>query len=267
MVLYFSGISLLTLTAVQSYHGYILFTWLYGICLGGFSYSLKMLTLEHIRARHFTKAWSFVEGAKSIPLLIGIPITGYINQSYPKYGYYFSFIFTIVGANLMFLVGTKKTQNTEEASVVLKTSNQNLSKCNFEPTSDCVCPLMQYNIYLSDEPSLNYYNCNTNHHYERILTKYKNFENFYVRQPWQESDHYHLPKSLSYVANIGYKAHPRRYSVHQNDEHLRYDIAAKNILRRSKSIPLELARRDRYGSNRRLAVKDVQVIEQITTSV
>lgn len=92
-----SGISLLALTVVQGYHGYVLFVWLYGICLGGYNYALKMFTLERIKGRHFTKAWSFIQGAKAIPVLVGIPITGYINQTYPKAGYYFSFVTTIIG--------------------------------------------------------------------------------------------------------------------------------------------------------------------------
>lgn len=91
------GISLLALSAVQGYHGYVLFVWLYGISLGGFTYSLKMFALERLRNKHFTKAWSFIQGAKSIPVLLGIPITGYINQSYPKAGYYFSFCTALIG--------------------------------------------------------------------------------------------------------------------------------------------------------------------------
>lgn len=97
----FLGISLLALSAVQGYHGYVLFVWMYGICLGGFTYSLKMFTLERIKARHFTKAWSFIQGAKSIPVIVGIPITGYINLIYPKAGYYFSFVTTIIGKNII----------------------------------------------------------------------------------------------------------------------------------------------------------------------
>lgn len=93
----FLGVSLLALSAVQGYHGYVLFVWLYGTCLGGYSYSLKMFALERIRGKHFTKAWSFIQGAKSLPVLLGIPITGYINQTYPKAGYYFSFVTTIIG--------------------------------------------------------------------------------------------------------------------------------------------------------------------------
>ncbi|XP_065158955.1 monocarboxylate transporter 2-like isoform X2 [Atheta coriaria] len=108
-----TGFSLLAMSAVQGYHGYVLFVWMYGVFLGGYTYALKMFTLERIKARHYTKAWSFVQGACSLPVLIGIPITGYVNQCYPKAGYYYCFLMTVVGASLLFLVGTKKdpTQN------------------------------------------------------------------------------------------------------------------------------------------------------------
>lgn len=70
------GVSLLALSTVQGYHGYVLFIWLYGVCLGGFLYSLKMFTLERVKARYFTRAWGFVQGAEAIPVLLGVPITG-----------------------------------------------------------------------------------------------------------------------------------------------------------------------------------------------
>lgn len=72
----FSGLSLLALSTVQGYHGYVLFVWLYGVCLGGFFYSLKVFTMESVRSRYFGRAWGFVQGAEAIPVLIGIPITG-----------------------------------------------------------------------------------------------------------------------------------------------------------------------------------------------
>lgn len=100
IIFFLLGISLLALSAVQGYHGYVLFVWLYGVCLGGFTYSLKMFTLERIKARHFTKAWSFIQSAKSVPIVIGIPFIGYINHIHPKAGYYFSFVTTIIGKSL-----------------------------------------------------------------------------------------------------------------------------------------------------------------------
>ena len=71
-----AGVSLLALSAVQGYHGYVLFVWLYGVCLGGFLYSLKMFTMERVKSRYFTRAWGFVQGAEAIPVLVGVPITG-----------------------------------------------------------------------------------------------------------------------------------------------------------------------------------------------
>lgn len=102
-----------------------------------------MFTLERIRARHYTKAWSFIQGAKSIPVLIGIPITGYINQNYPKAGYYFSFATTILGASLMFLVGAKKDHNQSDCNSIIQ--NCSINNYAIRNLNDCICPGGPYN--------------------------------------------------------------------------------------------------------------------------
>lgn len=104
------GISMLALSSVEGYHGYVLFAWMYGLCLGGFLYSMKMLTMERIRGRHFTKVWGFVQGAEAIPVIVGVPVTGYINQQAPRAGFYFSTAATLAGAFLLFFVGYSKRE-------------------------------------------------------------------------------------------------------------------------------------------------------------
>lgn len=275
---YFSGISLLALSAVQGYHGYVLFVWLYGICLGGYSYSLKMFTLERIRARHYTKAWSFIQGATSIPVLIGIPITGYINQTYPKAGYYFSFLTTIIGASLMFLVGTKKDQTVVQNNCAPIVQNCNMNNYNISSLNECICPGGPYNpIFSHDMNPYNMYRPTTNH-YERVCPTYEPFErsNFHRHSYRHKMDHpppQYLPKSLSYAANIEYSAHPNYKHVH-HDDFSRYNHVvhssvnnSRNNLRHSRSVPEGLARYDYYGSYKRPIIRNVQVIEQITTSV
>ncbi|XP_018574164.1 monocarboxylate transporter 2-like [Anoplophora glabripennis] len=263
------GISLLALSAVQGYHGYVLFVWLYGICLGGFTYSLKMFTLERVKGRHFTKAWSFVQGAKSLPVLLGIPITGYINQTYPKAGYYFSFVTTIIGASLMFLVGTRKDHNPMINS---NANNCNLNSCTIANLNlnDCVCPLGPYNpVYTPELPPYTFYRQGSNH-YERIFTNYSdhfdksNLHRHSYRHKMEHSPHC-LPKSLSYAANIDRPPyqHPKGMC---NQDYIRYTLprSKRGVLRPSKSVPEGLARWDYC---RRPIVRNIQVIEQITTSV
>lgn len=104
------GISMLALSSVEGYHGYVLFAWMYGLCLGGFLYSIKMLTMERVRGRHFTKVWGFVQGAEAIPVMVGVPVTGYINQQLPRAGFYFSTAATLAGALLLFFVGYSKRE-------------------------------------------------------------------------------------------------------------------------------------------------------------
>jgi len=101
-----TGASLLTLTAVEGYYGYLLFVLLYGFFLGGYHYILKIYTYECIRAKHFPRAWSFVQGSKCVPIMLGIPVTGLINQesNNPKAGYYFAFTTVCLGAIALFFI-------------------------------------------------------------------------------------------------------------------------------------------------------------------
>ena len=97
---------MLALASVQGYHGYLLFSWMYGVFLGGFEFSLKIYTLERVRVRQFPRGWGFVQGAKAIPALIGIPIAGYINEATtnPKAGLYFSVATCFASAIILFFV-------------------------------------------------------------------------------------------------------------------------------------------------------------------
>lgn len=219
-----------------------------------------MFTLERIRARHFTKAWGFVQGAKSIPVLLGVPITGYINQIYPKSGYYFSFISTIIGASLMFLVGTKKEH-------VNNISNCNLTNCNAN-MNECVC---NFNTAYGPEviaPCPLYRQGST--HYERVFPAYDHLDrNSLHRHSYKcrrEFVPHYLPKSLSYAANIEYSGHPNVKCISHGSDMGAYKHLHHN-LRPSRSVPEGLARWGHYGSCRRPIIRNVQVIEQITTSV
>ncbi|XP_045125232.1 monocarboxylate transporter 10-like isoform X3 [Portunus trituberculatus] len=103
--MFLCGVCTLAFTAVEGYHGYVLFAWLYGIFCGGFQYSLKMYTYEKVRARNFARTWGFVQCSQAIPTAIGVPITGYINIGYgDKAGYYFSSTFVIFGSMTIFLI-------------------------------------------------------------------------------------------------------------------------------------------------------------------
>ncbi|XP_025837038.1 monocarboxylate transporter 2-like [Agrilus planipennis] len=252
------GISLLALSAVQGYHGYVLFVWLYGVCLGGFDYSLKMFTLERIRTRHFTKAWSFVQGAKSVPVLIGIPITGYMNQIHPKAGYYFSFGTTLVSASLMFLVGHRKDS-----------SNGNYS---FSPKmNECICNLN--NHYITEVP-YNVYRPPPLNQYEQFLPSYDHLDRSSFCRHSSMKHRYDrpvvrhcLPKSQSYVANIHHSAHPSMICLNRSPGVTYPHKYSHGNLRATRSVPEGLARWSHYGSCRRPIIRDVHVIEQITTSV
>ncbi|XP_066974856.1 monocarboxylate transporter 8-like isoform X2 [Macrobrachium rosenbergii] len=126
--LYGLGVTVLALTAVKGYYGYVLFMWLYGLLLGGAHYAFQMLTLEKVRARHFSRAWGFIQGATAIPILIGVPITGYINESSNKTGYFFASFFVVTGASCLFLLSYfKERLAKQDISVSFTTVDSHLS--------------------------------------------------------------------------------------------------------------------------------------------
>ncbi|XP_050098843.1 monocarboxylate transporter 12-like isoform X3 [Anopheles aquasalis] len=105
--IFMCGVCILALTAVQgNYHGYVLFVWIYGIFCGGYHYSLKMYTYEKVRARNFARAWGFVQFSQAIPIALGVPLSGYMNETTGSgtAGYYFSSGCAIIGSVLMFLI-------------------------------------------------------------------------------------------------------------------------------------------------------------------
>jgi hypothetical protein len=66
----------------------------------------QVYTFERVRVRQFTRGWGFVQGAKGLSYLIGIPISGYISDAgeNPKAGIFFSFASIVFGATLLFLM-------------------------------------------------------------------------------------------------------------------------------------------------------------------
>lgn len=70
-----AGLSLLSLQALQGFTGYVLFARAYGISAGSLAYALKMLVFERLRARHFNRAWGFVQWVQFLPVLVGVPVT------------------------------------------------------------------------------------------------------------------------------------------------------------------------------------------------
>ena len=54
-------ITILSLTTVQRYKGYVVFVWVYGIFFGGYNYSLKMYVYQKVRARNFPRAWNYIQ--------------------------------------------------------------------------------------------------------------------------------------------------------------------------------------------------------------
>ncbi|CAD7079779.1 unnamed protein product [Hermetia illucens] len=133
-----TSLSTLILSAVFGFRNLCILSWTYGIGLGGFRYTLKMLALERVRTKYFTKAWGFIKGAESIPVLIGVPLTAFLNDSssakYGRAGYYISSAAAAIAAILMFFIGYPSggRQNVSKFS-----GNGSITSHCTAMTSDC----------------------------------------------------------------------------------------------------------------------------------
>lgn len=177
-----------------------------------------------------------MQGAEALPVIVGVPVTGYINQQAPRAGFYFSTAATLAGALLLFFVGFSKrepepppptaTTTVSEACVCVTPPRYG------EPTW-CACGAAGASAYCAwPGPS-----CGAR-----------------------------LPKSLSYAAPLD--------RVCCSAQHYPECCRRAATLRPSRSVPEGLARRcgaggwTRGGSCRNSCRRrEHHLIEQITTSV
>ena len=86
-----------------------MFVWVYGLFLAGYQYSLKMFVFQKVRARNFPSAWGFIQLSQAVSVLVGVPITGYINHGLAsKAGYYFSALTVLLGAAILALIDLQR---------------------------------------------------------------------------------------------------------------------------------------------------------------
>ncbi|EDW64667.2 uncharacterized protein Dvir_GJ21180 [Drosophila virilis] len=111
------ALAILFLSFVMGYKGLCILSWLYGIGLGGFQYSLKILALERIKLKHFSKAWGFIRGVQSVPVLISVPLTSFLNDYSLKYGragYYICSAAAAISGIIIFFISEPQEQQQQQ---------------------------------------------------------------------------------------------------------------------------------------------------------
>uniref|UniRef100_A0A904MV87 Monocarboxylate transporter n=2 Tax=Culex quinquefasciatus TaxID=7176 RepID=A0A904MV87_CULQU len=130
------SLSLLVLSAVADYRGLCFSAWAYGLGLGGYRYTLKMLAIERIRGKYFSKAWGFIKSAESLPVLFGVPLCAFLNDSSHRYGragYYICAASAAISAIILFFVGHPDGKNMKYSA-----NGSITSRCT-APTSSSDC--------------------------------------------------------------------------------------------------------------------------------
>lgn len=175
----------------------------------------------------------FVQGAEAIPVIVGVPMTGYINQQAPRAGFYFSTAATLAGALLLFFVGFSKREPEPPPPITAPTISEVCLCVTPPPRCEpawCACSAGGATAYCAwPGPT-----CSSR-----------------------------LPKSLSYAAPLNRTCCTPHYPE---------CCRRAALLRPSRSVPEGLARRgstfSRSGSCRAPCHRrEHHLIEQITTSV
>ncbi|KAF8791174.1 monocarboxylate transporter 10-like [Argiope bruennichi] len=124
--LFVLSVWLLVYPTLSGYYGYVLFAVVYGIFYGGYIYTLRLCVFDKVRARNFSRAWSFLLWTQAIPNVIGLPMIYYLNEVLGnKRGYYFSAAVVFLGSLFLFLIDVhkyqaqKKKQRDIEANAVV----------------------------------------------------------------------------------------------------------------------------------------------------
>ncbi|XP_067624694.1 uncharacterized protein [Eurosta solidaginis] len=111
------AIAILSLSFVVSYRWFCILGWMYGIGFGGFRYAFKVLALDRIKVKQFSKAWGLIKGVESIPVLISIPLTTFLNDyslNFGRAGYFICSAAAAIGGIIIFFM----TYSTVEQSSV-----------------------------------------------------------------------------------------------------------------------------------------------------
>ncbi|XP_012159721.1 uncharacterized protein LOC101455298 [Ceratitis capitata] len=101
------AISILSLSFVVSFRWFCILGWMYGIGFGGFRYAFKILALDRVKVKQFSKAWGLLKGAESIPVLISIPLTSFLNDyslNYGRAGYFICSAAAAIGGIIIFFM-------------------------------------------------------------------------------------------------------------------------------------------------------------------
>ncbi|XP_053958188.1 uncharacterized protein LOC128863195 [Anastrepha ludens] len=134
------AIAILSLSFVVSFRWFCILGWLYGIGFGGFRYAFKVLALDRIKVKQFSKSWGLIKGVESIPVLISIPLTSFLNDyslHYGRAGYFICSAAAAIGGIIIFFM----TYSTVEQS---SSSHQVNSKKHGNGAIPTLRPFPQY---------------------------------------------------------------------------------------------------------------------------
>ncbi|XP_056014420.1 monocarboxylate transporter 12-like isoform X2 [Ostrea edulis] len=123
------GVLTLLLLLEKDYESFALYAWGFGIFCGGYFYTLKMYTYELVKFKIMERAWGYVCAAQFLPILIGSPISLYLNRTHENEhaGFIFAGVAMVLAGLLFFLMPAfeKHKSNSEVRQLAKNTCSKN----------------------------------------------------------------------------------------------------------------------------------------------
>ncbi|CAG2205407.1 unnamed protein product [Mytilus edulis] len=132
------GVLTFLLLLAKDFNSLALYAWGFGIFCGGYFYTLKMYAYELVKYKLMERAWGFICAAHFIPVLIGSPISLYLNQVHGELhnlqaGYIFAGSAMVLGGLLFFFMPPLEKHKSNQE--VIQISKQLCSKNTAEATA------------------------------------------------------------------------------------------------------------------------------------
>ncbi|KAL5280342.1 hypothetical protein ACFFRR_004369 [Megaselia abdita] len=236
------AVCILFLSFVFGFHANCILCWIYGINFGAFRYTFKMLVLERIKTKQFARVWGFIRGVESIPVLISVPLTSFLNDYSLKYGragYFICAAAAAIAGIVIFFIGNSSTGRASDKncnSHFKNYANDSLKIATTAATNNCplVVGMNEYppdllhrgtghhQIYIP--PASNHLHVNA-HPYSACAvggnSLHRSYQNIAFNQqhhhqqqqhPLQHHHPHHHSQQQLHNQNFAYNSLPRQYS-------------------------------------------------------
>ncbi|KAK2149734.1 hypothetical protein LSH36_439g03041 [Paralvinella palmiformis] len=102
------GVSTLLFSLAHHFDGYALYVWVYGLCCGGYTYSIRMYTYEQVTVKLAERTAGYMTFVQGLPVLFGVPLARWLDEAGGstdnRFGFVFAGVCMLLGGAILLLM-------------------------------------------------------------------------------------------------------------------------------------------------------------------